>query len=461
MNAVPVASACSAPAASRRPPWLLRRLFPLLATIVMIVAGMAGTIWGPRFYGKTAWALPDDLWGTMIAAQRLIHLDLSGLYTPPTQLVSLPGAAIILIPVVAIIDLAGLHLGLPQAHGAHPGLWLLAGPYEIAVSAVALFAADALAERLGATPPEALPARGREPRPPCGASPSAGAIRKTPWRPACCCTRFWPCRIRGPAGPPGSPGRRWRSSRSSCSRCPSWSSPSGCGGGPASSPGRPLPACCCWPSPPRPTGPRPSTRSPASPIRPASITRPRGSTSPRTSPAIRWPPDPAGSWLSWRPADARSPPGAAGGRSGWARRARRPGGKWSQETLAELLWWTAVALALRSVFEPVMVAYYLWPPLAVALIAACEALVAPRPDRMRRRLAHVLLPGPLAQPVELVDADGCRAGPNPLPRARPDRKAREQREPPGGCRGAGAARAGGAVRPGRRAMRSPPRPKAG
>jgi hypothetical protein len=38
--------------------------------------------------------------------------------------------------------------------------------------------------------------------------------------------------------------------------------------------------------------------------------------------------------------------------------------------LEELLWWVAVALALRSVFEPVMVAYYLWPPLAVALAAA-------------------------------------------------------------------------------------------
>ena len=40
---------------------------------------MAGTIWGPRFYGKTAWALPDDLWGTLIAAQRLAHLNLAGL----------------------------------------------------------------------------------------------------------------------------------------------------------------------------------------------------------------------------------------------------------------------------------------------------------------------------------------------------------------------------------------------
>ena len=38
-----------------------------------------------------------------------------------------------------------------------------------------------------------------------------------------------------------------------------------------------------------------------------------------------------------------------------------------------MLWWAALALALRSVFEPVMVAYYLWPVLAVALVAAVRS----------------------------------------------------------------------------------------
>jgi hypothetical protein len=42
--------------------------------------------------------------------------------------------------------------------------------------------------------------------------------------------------------------------------------------------------------------------------------------------------------------------------------------------LDEFLWWIALALALRSVFEPVMVAYYLWPTLAVALIASATSL---------------------------------------------------------------------------------------
>ena len=63
-------------------------------------------------------------------------------------------------------------------------------------------------------------------------------------------------------------------------------------------------------------------------------------------------------WHSWRAHDMNpSAPGA--GATGW-----------STEKLQEVLWWTAVALALRSVFEPVMVAYYLWPPLALALIPA-------------------------------------------------------------------------------------------
>ena len=43
----------------------------------------------------------------------------------------------------------------------------------------------------------------------------------------------------------------------------------------------------------------------------------------------------------------------------------------------DVLWWAALTLALRSFFEPVMVSYYPWPPLAVALIPAA-ALGWPR-----------------------------------------------------------------------------------
>jgi len=55
----------------------------------------------------------------------------------------------------------------------------------------------------------------------------------------------------------------------------------------------------------------------------------------------------------------------------WRRwRVARLAGAWRPDDLAALLWWIAVTLALRTVFEPVMVSYYVWPPLAVALVAA-------------------------------------------------------------------------------------------
>jgi hypothetical protein len=55
------------------------------------------------------------------------------------------------------------------------------------------------------------------------------------------------------------------------------------------------------------------------------------------------------------------------------RAARPPEETWDPPGLAELLWWTGVALALRCVFEPVMVPYYVWPGLALALIASCAS----------------------------------------------------------------------------------------
>jgi len=45
-------------------------------------------------------------------------------------------------------------------------------------------------------------------------------------------------------------------------------------------------------------------------------------------------------------------------------------GQWEAPVLADVLWFAALALALRSFFEPVMVSYYPWPALAVALIPA-------------------------------------------------------------------------------------------
>ena len=127
-----------------------RRAFPLIASVGLIVVGMYTTTWGPAMLGRTEWALPYDLWGTLIATTRLAHGNIGGIYASPTGLISLPGAAVILVPCAALISALGLSLDIPGPHNLHPGVWLVAGPYQIALCCVTLFAADALAERLGA-----------------------------------------------------------------------------------------------------------------------------------------------------------------------------------------------------------------------------------------------------------------------------------------------------------------------
>jgi hypothetical protein len=347
-------------------PWLARRLFPLLATAGLIAIGMASTIWwGPGLMGKPAWALPDDLWGTLVAAQRLLHLNVSGLYTRPTSLVTFPGAAVILVPVVAIIDAAGLPLRVPGAHNAHPGAWLLAGPYQIALSAVALFAADAIAEHLGVT------RRGR------ALLAVAGAVA------------LWSVSVRwghpedavavglllfGILALAGSrPGRS------------AWL----IGAAAAVQPLvlLALPIVLTVIPPRRLAGFLARVAAPGALLLGAAVAANWKAAIGAVTRQPNWPainhPTP---WTSLVPHLSHGSVAAGPGRAlailvacgcalvaGRRWRAARDTAGWSPETLAQLLWWTAVALALRSVFEPVMVAYYLWPVLAVALITASRS----------------------------------------------------------------------------------------
>ncbi len=69
--------------------------------------------------------------------------------------------------------------------------------------------------------------------------------------------------------------------------------------------------------------------------------------------------------LAPRSAADLAPAGGTGATSG-------ADGQWERCVLADVLWVAALALALRSFFEPVMVSYYPWPPLAVALIPAAR-----------------------------------------------------------------------------------------
>jgi hypothetical protein len=358
----------AAVAAARSPsPWLVRRLFPVLATVGLLVIGMTGTtLIGPHLIGRTAWSLPDDLWGTLIAADRLVHLNLAGLYTQPTGLVTFPGAAVILAPVVTVIDAAGLSLQHPGPHNHQPTVWLVAGPYMIVISSAALFAADALAERLGLTRPKRCFLAGASAVALWNVSVqwghpedavavalllygilalSEGGTARSAWLLGAAIAvqplvllalpillaAIEPRRVPGFLVRAATPAAvllgaaaaaNWHATYLAVAHQPNW-----------------------------PTVDHPTPWTPLAPRM-------------------------AGGAVADGPFRLIAILAACGCALILARRLRAGrqidslNGQWSGQTLAELLWWAAFALALRCVFEPVMVPYYLWPALAVALIAA-------------------------------------------------------------------------------------------
>jgi hypothetical protein len=375
-----------------------RRMFPLIASVGLVLVGMFTSTWGPTLIGRSEWALPYDLWGTLIATTRLAHGNIGGLYAPPTGLISLPGAAVILLPCAALISAFHLSLAIPGAANLHPAVWLLAGPYQIAIGCLPLFAADALAERLDV------------PRWTRGLLALAGA------------------------------GILW-------SVCARWGHPEDAvavglllyavlaqGNGRTALAGWLAGAAVCVQplvllALPIMLALLPWRRMPAFLVRAALPSAAlvaaaaianwhdtyQSITSQPDSPVINHPTI----WTSLAPQIANH--NVAAGpfrlativlaclcalaiRRRWAEYVRLEGSPREQkgatgargrtgetlpsELLASVLWWIALALALRSFFEPVMVSYYPWPPMAVALIPAATL-------GWRRLLAAGLLAGGL------------------------------------------------------------------
>ena len=344
-----------------------RRGFPLIASAGLIVIGMFTTTWGPALISRSEWALPYDLWGTLVATSRLEHGNIGGLYAPPTGLISLPGAAVILLPCAALISALGLSLAIPGPHNLHPPVWQVAGPYEIALCCVTLFAADALAEQLGVR----FWKRGLLAAASAGILWSVSARWGHPEDAVAVGLLLYAilAQSRGRLGVAG-----WLAGAAVCVQplvllaVPVML---------AVLPGRrmvPFLVRTVLPS---------AVLLGATAIANWHDTY-SSVTSQPDSPVINHPT----AWTSLAPHLANQ--NVAAGpfrlativlaclcalavRRRWqARRAEssQDAAFWSTALLTEVLWWVALTLALRSFFEPVMVSYYPWPPMAVALIPA-------------------------------------------------------------------------------------------
>lgn len=355
-----------------------RRLFPLLVTIGLAASGTLYTTLGADIVGKRKWGLPYDLWGTLLAASRLVHGNVGGLYAAGTGLISLPGAAVILLPCAAVIWAAGLSLQLPGAANPHPPVWLLAGPLEIALCCVTLFATDALAEHLGVS------------------------RRKRAMLTLISAIALWSVSTLW-----GHPEDAVAVGLLLYAVLAASKARLALAGWLAGA------AVCVQPlvllALPVLLAPLPWRRMPAFVLRSvlpsvASLGAVAIANWHDTYVAItRQPNSPVvnhrTAWTALAPHMSNT--NVAAGpfrlatillacgcamliRRRWAAVGASP---WSDEMLTEVLWWIALALALRSFFEPVMVSYYPWPPIAVALIPAATG------SRARLLSAGVLAAG--------------------------------------------------------------------
>ncbi|MGA2036358.1 MAG: hypothetical protein ABSH04_02095, partial [Acidimicrobiales bacterium] len=128
---------------------LNERRWPVITVAASLLTGMAySLLWGPIVRHHPYWLTPGDLWATYRSAHYIGWGYLGGVYSAGTGLVTFPGILLLLAPVAMLSGALGLTEAFPR-FVMHPTAWLVLGPFEILLSSVALFATDALAERLG------------------------------------------------------------------------------------------------------------------------------------------------------------------------------------------------------------------------------------------------------------------------------------------------------------------------
>jgi hypothetical protein len=158
-----------------------RRAGPIAVSVPFFVLGLIYFFrWGSAVqHTPSLWVTPNDIWSSYLAAGALVHGHLASVYSSNSGRPSFPGILVALAPLAAfsnrqhttLIEIAHHHhlVAHPQiltsvgsallqteerASGTsqfvfHPQIFVFLAPYMLAMACTALFACDALAERLG------------------------------------------------------------------------------------------------------------------------------------------------------------------------------------------------------------------------------------------------------------------------------------------------------------------------
>jgi hypothetical protein len=124
-------------------------LWPLVATLAIVITGMVYSFWWGRiWYHVNSWATPGDIWSTFRDAHWVGWGSEGALYDAKTSLVTFPGIAVLLTPIALLQGPLHLTSSFPL-YLARPTEWYVLGPVELLLGGSVLFALNVLAKRLG------------------------------------------------------------------------------------------------------------------------------------------------------------------------------------------------------------------------------------------------------------------------------------------------------------------------
>jgi hypothetical protein len=128
--------------------WWVRHVIPLAGTAAVLVLGInLGIEWNPVVHQTQAWAGAFDVWRSYGVTDAVLGGHLGQVYAPGSGLVGLPGPLVLFAPAVALSQ--GLHLSVGGPVLLQPTAWIVLEPWILILSSTVLFAADCVARRLG------------------------------------------------------------------------------------------------------------------------------------------------------------------------------------------------------------------------------------------------------------------------------------------------------------------------
>ena len=130
------------------PRWGRRHAWTLAGAFAILITGMAFSFWwNPLTHHGSSWYTPTDLWSTFRASQYVGWGFEGEIYKSHTLFDTFPGIAVLLSPIAKLSGLWHLSEGFPIPLNM-PTAWFMLGPANLIFGGVLLFPLDSLARRL-------------------------------------------------------------------------------------------------------------------------------------------------------------------------------------------------------------------------------------------------------------------------------------------------------------------------